>query len=135
MAQFKTSIVPLVMVNVCALVVLLCVHWKSTTWVAVVSMVATAVAGIPQLFITVALAYTGGLQGTGDTKSPFYISLVSQVALPIGICAIVQSTGHLTPAWIWTSILVGHATRCTLSVLRFRQGKWRFIQVKVEPAT
>src|SRR5947207_585080 len=69
------------------------------------------------LFITVALTYTGGLQGTGDTKSPFYISLISQVALPIGICAYLQATGGLTPAWIWTAILVGHATRCTLSVL------------------
>ena len=35
------------------------------------------------LFITVALAYTGGLQGTGDTRSPFYISLVSQLIIPI----------------------------------------------------
>ena len=31
------------------------------------------------LFISAALAYTGGLQGTGDTKSPLYISIVSQV--------------------------------------------------------
>ena len=28
------------------------------------------------LFITVALAYTGGLQGTGDTKSPMFISII-----------------------------------------------------------
>jgi len=28
------------------------------------------------LFIAVALTYTGGLQGTGDTKSPLYISIV-----------------------------------------------------------
>src|ERR671913_1819106 len=34
------------------------------------------------LFITVALSYTGGLQGTGDTRGPLYISIVSQVALP-----------------------------------------------------
>jgi hypothetical protein len=31
------------------------------------------------LFVTVALSYTGGLQGTGDTRSPLYISIVSQV--------------------------------------------------------
>ena len=37
------------------------------------------------LFVTVALAYTGGLQGTGDTKSPLYISIVSQILVPIGI--------------------------------------------------
>ena len=36
-------------------------------------------------FITVALTYTGGLQGTGDTRSPLYITLVSQVVVPIGL--------------------------------------------------
>lgn len=81
------------------------------------------------LFVTVALAYTGGLQGTGDTKSPFYISLVSQVAVPIGICAALQAAGSLTPAGIWLAIVVGHATRCALSVLRFRQEKWRDIRI------
>ena len=82
------------------------------------------------LFITVALAFTGGLQGTGDTKSPFYISLISQLAVPIGICATLQATGHLTPLGIWLAIAAGHATRCTLSVLRFRQQKWRVIRVE-----
>ncbi len=81
------------------------------------------------LFITVALAYTGGLQGTGDTKSPFYISLVSQIAVPLGICAVLQATRGLNPADIWIAILLGHTTRCVLSVLRFRQGKWRDIKV------
>ena len=37
-------------------------------------------------FITTALVYTGGLQGTGDTRSPLYITLASQVAIPIGLC-------------------------------------------------
>lgn len=85
------------------------------------------------LFITVALAYTGGLQGTGDTKSPFYISLVSQIAVPLGLCAVLQATRGLQPADIWLAILLGHATRCTLSVIRFRQGKWRHIRVDIEP--
>lgn len=81
------------------------------------------------LFITVALAYTGGLQGTGDTKSPFYISLISQVMVPIGICLALQAGGNLTPSGIWIAIVVGHATRCALSVLRFRQEKWRDIRI------
>ena len=86
------------------------------------------------LFITVALAYTGGLQGTGDTKSPFYISLVSQLIIPIGICAVLSATGNLQATYIWLAILIGHMTRCVLSVIRFRQGKWRDIQVNIEPA-
>ena len=84
---------------------------------------------ISGLFITVALAYTGGLQGTGDTRSPLYISLVSQVALPLGICFALQQSGTLQASGVWTAILVGHSTRCLLSFARFQQGKWRHIRV------
>ena len=83
------------------------------------------------LFIAVALTYTGGLQGTGDTKSPLYISIVSQIIVPLGICFFIQQTGSLKPIHIWLAILVGHATRCLLSVLRFNQGKWRHIDVDI----
>jgi putative MATE family efflux protein len=81
------------------------------------------------LFITVALTYTGGLQGTGDTRSPLYITLVSQVLLPPGICLILAQSGHLQASGVWTAILVGHSTRCLLTVFRFQQGKWRHIKV------
>jgi Na+-driven multidrug efflux pump len=84
--------------------------------------------------VTVALTYTGGLQGTGDTRSPLYISIVSQIGVPLGLCAAIQATRVLQPADIWLAILLGHATRCLLSVLRFRQGKWRAIRVDLEPS-
>ncbi len=83
------------------------------------------------LFIAVALTYTGGLQGTGDTRSPLYISVVSQVIIPLGICFVIQRLGTLQPLHIWVAILVGHAARCALSVLRFNQGKWRGIAVDI----
>jgi putative MATE family efflux protein len=91
------------------------------------------VLSVSGLFVTVALAYTGGLQGTGDTKSPLYISIVSQMILPLGICFTVRQYGHLTPMSIWGAILVGHITRCVLSVVRFNQGKWRNIAVDIAP--
>ena len=83
------------------------------------------------LFIAVALTYTGGLQGTGDTRSPLYISIVSQIVVPLGICFVIQQTGTLRPINIWIAILIGHATRCALSVLRFNQGRWRGIAVDI----
>ncbi len=86
------------------------------------------------LFVTVALTYTGGLQGTGDTRSPLYISIVSQMVVPIGLCMYFSMTRGLLPADIWLAIVLGHATRATLSVLRFRQGKWRNIVVDIGPA-
>ena len=85
------------------------------------------------LFVTVALAYTGGLQGTGDTKSPLYISIVSQVVVPLGLCAVFQATSGLEAHNIWLAVVVGHVTRCVLSVIRFRQGKWRDITVDLGP--
>ena len=85
-------------------------------------------------FITTALVFTGGLQGTGDTRSPLFITLASQVAIPIGLCSLIQSIRPLESNDIWLAIVLGHFTRCVLSVLRFRQGKWRHIKVEVEGA-
>ncbi len=81
------------------------------------------------LFITVALTYTGGLQGTGDTRSPLVITLVAQIAIPLGLCFYLQSTGRLEATGIWTAIVIGHVTRCLLSAARFHQGKWQNIAV------
>jgi putative MATE family efflux protein len=90
------------------------------------------VLSISGLLVAVALTYTGGLQGTGDTRGPLYISIVSQVVVPLGICFVIQQTGTLDPLDIWLAILAGHAARCALSVIRFRQGKWRGIAVDLD---
>ena len=57
-------------------------------------------------------------------------------ACPSGVpyAPLIEATRGLHPVDIWTAILVGHATRCLLSVMRFRQGKWRDIRVEIEPA-
>ena len=86
------------------------------------------------LFVTVALTYTGGLQGSGDTRSPLFISIVSQVVIPLGLLAILQQMRGLEPTDIWIAILLGHAARCILSVARYRQGKWRDIRVDIGPS-
>ena len=84
------------------------------------------------ILISVALTFTGGLQGTGDTKSPLYISIISQIFVPLGLCFVIQQTSTLDPIDIWAAILAGHATRCVLSVVRFKQGKWRNIAVNID---
>jgi putative MATE family efflux protein len=86
------------------------------------------------LFITVALAYTGGLQGSGDTKSPMFISFVSQLFLPLGLCFLLQTFSTLDPGDIWLAIVLGHMTRAGLSVSVFRRERWRDIRVAVGEA-
>lgn len=90
------------------------------------------VLSVSGLFISMALAFTGGLQGTGDTKSPLYISIVSQVLMPVGICLIVQAAIGLQPIHIWLAVLAGHITRFLLSFIRFNQQRWRAIKVDIE---
>lgn len=89
------------------------------------------VLSVSGLFIAAALTYTGGLQGTGDTRGPLYISIISQVVVPLGICFLIRETRTLQPIHIWIAILTGHITRCALSVWRFNQGKWRGIAVDI----
>ena len=83
------------------------------------------------LFITTALTYTGGLTGTGDVKAPLYITLVSQIAIPLGMLTAIQLTRPLQPADVWLAILCGHMMRALLTVRRFRGGKWREIRIDV----
>ena len=90
------------------------------------------VLSISGFFIAVALTFTGGLQGTGDTKGPLYISIISQIVVPLGICFVIKETSTLKPIHVWLAILLGHVTRCVLSVFRFRQGKWKTIAVRLE---
>jgi putative MATE family efflux protein len=113
---------------------LLMVFGMTDTAVVEIAVQLLRVLSLSGLLVAVALAYTGGLQGTGDTRSPFYISVISQIAVPLGICFVIQRTGKLDPIDIWLAILAGHATRCVLSVVRFNQGKWRTISVGV-PST
>jgi len=90
---------------------------------------------ISGLFITVALVYNGGLQGTGDTRSPLFITLISQIVIPIGLCSMLQSMRSLQPHDVWLAIVFGHASRALLSFLRFQQGKWKKIRVEIGTAT
>ncbi len=91
------------------------------------------VLSVSGLFVTVALTFTGGLQGTGDTKSPLYISIISQLIIPLSICFLIQRLSTLEPWHIWFAILAGHFMRSALSILRFSQGKWRNIKIHIEP--
>jgi putative MATE family efflux protein len=85
-------------------------------------------------FVSVALSYTGALQGTGDTRSPLYISIVSQIAIPLGLCTTFYLTVGLAAEHIWSAIVLGHLTRAALSVLVFRRGRWKRIVVDVGAA-
>jgi Na+-driven multidrug efflux pump len=85
------------------------------------------------LFIAVALTYTGGLQGTGDTQEPpLHLHHLPGPRAPRHVLR--HPDLRDPPAGdIWLAIVVGHITRAGLSVARFRQGRWRSIAVDIGP--
>lgn len=89
---------------------------------------------ISGFFISTALVYTGGLTGTGDTQGPLYISIVSQVLLPIGLLLVLERTTTLATHHIWLAVVLGHFARAIGSIWRFRTGKWRNIRIETSAA-
>lgn len=84
---------------------------------------------VASAFLTAAYVYSGALQGAGDTRGALGITLLSQLAVPIGLCALLAATSGLTARAIWLAIALGHLARCALAVRRFRRGRWRQIRV------
>jgi len=83
------------------------------------------------VFVSMALAFTGGLQGAGDTKKPMFIAIVSQIVILLGACLIALQLERLTTTVIWTFILVSHISRLGLTYAVFVAGKWRTIKVEL----
>ncbi len=83
------------------------------------------------VFVVVMLAFTGGLQGAGDTVTPMIIAFVTQIGILLGICAVAYYTDwlELTPTLIWSAILTSHVSRLLLTYGVFARGKWRSLKV------
>lgn len=84
------------------------------------------------VFVVVMLAFTGGLQGAGDTRTPMYVAFVTQIVILLGFCAAFQMADRLSSQVIWTAILIAHATRFVLTYAIFSRGSWRKIKVALD---
>ena len=84
--------------------------------------------------MSLAPVHARALAGIAAPACPLYITLASQMLVPIGMCLTIQSMRPLLAPDIWLAIVLGHFTRAALTVLRFRQGRWRHIKVEIEGA-
>ena len=53
------------------------------------------------------------------------------LGVSLGMCFAIQRFSTLEASDIWLAIVLGHFTRATLSVIVFRRGKWRDIEVDI----
>ena len=78
--------------------------------------------------------YALDLSDAGAIKWEFRAdsSNLSEVT-PLACCGAQTRGINYAEGKLWIAILAGHATRCALSMIRFKQGKWRGIAVDIEP--
>jgi Na+-driven multidrug efflux pump len=88
-----------------------------------------ALAGV---FLAAGLAYTGGLNGAGDTRTPMYIAFFTQIVLLLALCHVASTTGNLTAHAIWMFVFICHAARFVLTYAVFLRGRWTRIKVEFE---
>jgi putative MATE family efflux protein len=86
------------------------------------------IAGAFQIAMGANFVLSGALRGAGDTRWPLYTKVISTWGLRLPITFIVLlSGGGLVGVWI--AMGVDFCSQAILAYVRFRQGKWRTMQV------
>jgi putative MATE family efflux protein len=89
------------------------------------------VLGFSGILLVATLAFTGALQGAGETKKPMYIAFATQIVILLGLCEIFDRTGTLSTNKIWLAIFVSHFSRFVLTYAVFRRGHWTRTQIEL----
>ena len=83
------------------------------------------------IVLAMGLAFTGGLQGAGQTTVPMVVAILTQIVILLGICQVLVFFGALTADRVWMAILIGHLSRLILTYAVFRTDGWAFKRIEV----
>jgi putative MATE family efflux protein len=73
--------------------------------------------------------FDGALSGAGDTVSPMVINLLALWAVQVPLAFLLSSVAGLGARGIWLALVIGWMVQAALTGLRFRQGRWKLVQV------
>ena len=109
----------------------LSIQWQNEIKVVELGAILLQYLAFSGVFVVIGLAYTGGLQGAGDTKAPMFAAFISQIIVLLGICFVFQRMEALSTTVIWTAILISHFSRLLFTFTIFKREKWRDIRVEI----
>ena len=84
---------------------------------------------VGQFFSAVAIASSGGLAGAGDTRPPLYYTIIGQWMVMLPLAWVLMQKVGLDPQGAWMAFAVAPVLEATLTLQRFRSGKWKHIRV------
>ncbi len=85
------------------------------------------------ILLSATLAMTGGIQGSGATRLPMIIAMISQFGVLLGVCEILYLFNILTIYRIWYVILLAHSVRYILTLSIFRTDGWTKTSIEIVP--
>ena len=85
------------------------------------------------ILLSATLAMTGGIQGSGATRLPMIIAMVSQFGVLLGVCEVLYLLDMLNIYRIWYVILLAHFVRYILTLTVFQTDGWTKTKVEIAP--
>ena len=85
--------------------------------------------------IGISQVYGGILRAAGDTMSPMYISIITTVLIRVPVAYVLayftrsEAWPHGKPEMLFVSLLISWVLGAILTYLRFKQGKWKDIDL------
>ncbi len=85
---------------------------------------ALRIMAVAEVFSASASVYTGALRGAGDTKQPFFVSLVSMWGIRLPAALLFVKVLNLGLPGAWYAMAMDLVIRGVLMALRFHRGSW-----------
>lgn len=87
------------------------------------------VGAVEQIPIAIAMVVSGALKGAGDTKGPFKIALVTNLAVRLPVIFIVVFVLKLSVVYVWWATAIQFIVEATLMIIRYKRGNWKSIKI------
>lgn len=81
------------------------------------------------LFYGFGMVVGNAFNGAGDTRTPMYISIVAFWLLQIPLAYVLSVYLNMESAGVYIAVTVSYSVHALLSILIFRRGKWKLVQV------
>ncbi|MGI5959525.1 MAG: MATE family efflux transporter [Massiliimalia sp.] len=83
------------------------------------------IVAVSEPLFAVAIIMEGLFNGIGDTRSPFFISVITMWGVRIVFTFICVRVFHLGLNAVWVCMVADNVSKCFLLLFRFLQGKWK----------
>lgn len=87
------------------------------------------VAAVEQIPIAIAMSVSGALKGAGDTKGPFKISLVTNLAVRLPLIFTIVYILKWNIVFVWWATSIQFIVEAILMIIRYKKGRWKSIRI------